>query len=263
MIRRALLSLAFLLVMASSTVLAQPVSVVHENGLLTVSCRNAALSDVFEAIEREAGIELTLDDEVKSKRLNAELTGVPVARAVQQILEGAGVNYVVMMDPANWNRVGRVYVGAGGGGPARSAAPMPRRPAYEPPEPVEPMEDEFYDDQEALEALEALENELMEDPDQLPPEELQDEFGDQPFPVNPPGASPVPSYLPPNPTFPRSRFTPGLPGNQPATQPPRQQNPAQQQTPPATYPFTDPFGRPIPVPPELNQQQEEEPPPQQ
>lgn len=243
----------------AASVLAQPVTVTHEGGLLNVSCNNAPLSEVFEAIGREAGVELTLEDEVKAKRLTADLEQVPVAMAVQQLLEGAGVNYVIMMNPSDWGRVGRIYVGAGGGGPARTAAPAAaRRPAYQPPEPAQ---DEFYDDQDALDALRQLEDmgdQLAdEDPNAVSPDEPADFGGQDAFPTNPPGSSPVPSYLPPTPSFPRSRFTPGLPGNAPAQQPQTQQQP-QQQTPPATYPFTDPFGRPIPVPPELNQQQRQQ-----
>lgn len=270
------------LLAAASAALAQPVTVTHREGLLSINCTAAPLADVFAAIEREAGVELTLEDEVKSKQLTADLVDVPVSMAVQQLLEGAGVNFVVMMDPTDWARVGRIYVGAGGGGPARSSQPLPRGPVYE-PEPVEPMEEEFYDDQEALEALEALEqmsDELMEDPDamnmemdpdQLGPDEFGDEFGTEAFPANPPGSSPVPSYLPPAPSFPRSRFTPGLPGNSQPQQAPVQQQPGTE-PPPATYPFTDPFGRPIPVPPDVNdpdaeqqqqqQQQQRQRPPQ-
>ena len=248
----------------ASSLFAQPVTVTHDGGLLNVSCTNATLSDIFETIGREAGVELTLEDEVKTKRLTADLTDVPVAMAVQQLLEGAGVNYVIMMNPADWGRVGRIYVGAGGGGPARSAAPAARRPAFEPPEPAD---EEIYDDQEALDALQALEDmgdDLTgEDPDAMNPDEQGDLGDPNAFPTNPPGSSPIPNYLPPTPSFPRSRFTPGLPGGDTQYQPQQPQQP-QQQTPPATYPFTDPFGRPIPVPPELNQQQRqnEERPPQ-
>ncbi len=226
---------------------AQPVQVSFENGLLTINCRNATLSSVFEKIEQVAGVELILEDAVKAKRLTAEFQAVPVAMAVQRLLDGGGVNYAVMMDPRDWGRVDKVFVGAGGGGPARSAAP-PRRPP--PPEPVEDDYDDFDDfDDGSMDDM----DELVDDPDA--------EFNDEMDPTDPggfaapPGSSPVPSYLPPQQAFPRGNFTPGLPG--PSSTPPstRQEQPGQAAPPPATMPFMDALGRPIPVPPEMNQQQ--------
>ncbi|MGH9337738.1 MAG: hypothetical protein ACRD21_28635, partial [Vicinamibacteria bacterium] len=77
------------------------------------------------------------------------------------------------------------------------------------------------------------------------------------FPT-PPGSSPLPDFLPPTQAFPRSNFTPGLPNRQQprATQPGAAgQTPEQDpNAPPAVFPFTDPFGRPIPIPPGMNQQ---------
>lgn len=232
---------------------AQPLSVSHRDGLVTIQCDNAPLSSVFEQLERQAGIELILEDAVKSKRLTASLVDVPVSMAVSRLLEGMGVNYAVMMDPRDWGQVDKVFVGAGGGGPARSMAPARAMP--------EPPEDD-YDDFGDPEAMGDLGFGVPGDELQ---EELQQDFGEFP---NPPGSSPVPSFLPPTPSYPRSNFTPGLPNNRP---PPRQQggtgspgatSPAN--PPPATFPFMDPFGRPIPVPPDMNRQQQDQdqPPPQ-
>ena len=258
------LGAAFLFVAATSP--AQPLEVTHLNGLVTIQCKDAPLSSVFERIEESTGIELTLEDEVKSKRLSANLVGLPVSMAVSRLLEGVGVNYIVMMDPLDWARVDKIFVGAGGGGPARSAGP-----ARGPVEPVleEPM-DEAYDEmppesfEEGMEGMDAGDMGDAVDPG-LEGIDSPDEFGavDEGEFAPPPGSSPLPDFLPPTQSFPRSSFTPGLPdqrtqgsqggqvGMNPQAQP-EEQDPANME---GTLPFTDPFGRPIPIPPGMNQQQ--------
>ena len=170
-------------------------AVTFDAGLVSISCQNAPLSAVFDMLEEVTGIEFILEDAVKSTKLSADLTDVPLAMAVQRLLEGNGVNYAVMMDPRDWGRVDKVYVGAGGGAPARRAAPPPRRAPQPRPQPVE----EDYDD---------YDDELDEFEDDV--EEMDDEeMGDDQNAFPPPGSSPVPSYLPPQQNFPRSSFTPG------------------------------------------------------
>ncbi len=133
------LGAAFLFVSRPSA--AQPVEVTHLNGLITIQCKDAALSSVFERIEQATGIDLTLEDEVKSKKLSANLVGLPVSMAVSRLLEGVGVNYIVMMDPSDWGRVDKIFVGAGGGG-ARAAGGPVRTPMVPEEQPVDEAFDE-------------------------------------------------------------------------------------------------------------------------
>lgn len=255
------LPLLAVFVSISAGAAAQSVDVFYENGLVTISSQNAPLSSVFEAIGAEAGVELILEDAVKNKLITANLEEVPLAMAVQRLLEGGGVNYAVMMDPRDWGRVNKIFVGAGGGGPARSAAPPMRRPPVSPPEPVDEGYDDYQDDYQ--DDMDLMQDEMMdeefEDPDMnMDDPTMQDEMDPGQFPA-PPGSSPVPSYLPPQQTFPRSTFTPGLPNQNPQPQPqgPTQQPPqSETEPPPATMPFMDALGRPIPVPPGMNQQQQ-------
>lgn len=238
---------------------AQPVQGSFENGLLTIHCNNATLSSVFETIEQLAGVELILEDAVKSKRLTASFEAVPVAMAVQRLLDGGGVNYAVMMDPNDWGRVNKVFVGAGGGGPARSAAPARRPP---PPEPVDDGYDDYndgamdnLDDFNDVNDMDGMNDDLVDDPDaDFTDEDVMDPSDPGGF-AAPPGSSPVPSYLPPQQSFPRSNFTPGLPTQQPSTSGASSSQQPVEPPPPATMPFMDALGRPIPVPPEMNQQQ--------
>ena len=129
----------------SASAWSQPVSVSHHDGLVSIRCHEASLSSIFESIQRETGIALTLEDPVKSKRVTADLTDVPVAQAVSRLLEGAGVNYIVMMDPLDWHRVGKIFIGGGGGAAAQSGAtrrpgPVTPEPGFEEPAPPEPAD---------------------------------------------------------------------------------------------------------------------------
>jgi hypothetical protein len=252
-------------------------SVMHEKGLLTIQCTNAPLGSVFESIRSQAGVELILEDEARATQLTANLSQVPVAMAIQRLLEGTGISYIVMMDPSDWGRVGKVFVGgSGASGESARTARAPRRPAPSAPEPETGDVEEPYDGaeqetfDEATEALDAMDAGMdpsnmagidpnMENPElETPPENPGDFGGDF---ANPPGSSPIPDYLPPAQSFPRSNFTPGLPNgnnrrNQGSMAQPQEQNPAN--PPQAAYPFTDPFGRPIPVPPGMTTPQQQQ-----
>ena len=235
--RRFPLLFAAFFVLAPLSAGAQPVAVTFDAGLVSISCQNAPLSAVFDLLEEVTGIELILEDAVKSTKLSAHLTDIPLAMAVQRLLEGNGVNYAVMMDPRDWGRVDKVYVGARGGAPAQRAAPPPRRAPQPRPQPVE--DDYDYDDETDdydYDDMDDMAGQEMDDPNALPP----------------PGSSPVPSYLPPQQSFPRSSFTPGLSPPQQQSLQPSSVNPP----PPATFPFLDALGRPIPVPPNQQQQQQ-------
>jgi len=242
MVKRCLALLATLVLLAGQAS-AQSVAVSYQDGLVSISCRNAPLESVFEKLEEVVGLELILEDAVKNRRLTANLEEVPLAMAVQRLLEGHGVNYAVMMDPRDWGRIDKVFVGAGGGGPARSAPP-PRRPTVRQPEPVDDGYDDFDDDMMDEDDFDDMDESLLGDPN--------NENGPADF--APPGSSPVPSYLPPQQSFPRSNFTPGLPA--PVAPGANQEPPNQTASPPATMPFMDALGRPIPVPPGMNQQEQ-------
>lgn len=264
-----IVSLGAVLLFVSRGSEAQPLQVAHRNGLLSIECRDASLSTVFERIENETGIELTLEDEVKAKKLTANLVELPVAMAVARLLEGVGVNYIVMMDSSDWARVDKIFVGAGGGGPARAAGQVrgpvvPEEPAEEafeeaPPESFEDGMEGAPDDMgDAMDpGVEAAPEDMPQNPDEFGGGEDPGAFG------GPPGSSPLPDYLPPAQQFPKSSFTPGLPRTNQRPQgsmAPQQQTPQQApgDVPPATFPFTDPFGRPIPVPPGMNQQKQQQ-----
>ena len=241
------LPLLSMLSLAALPLAAQSVDVTESGGLVSIRCNNAPLSSVFAQMGATVGIELILENEVKNKRLTADLVDVPVAMAVQRLLEGKGVNFAVMMDPSNWARVDKIFVGAGGGGPARAAAPPPPpRPTAPPPAP----EDDGYGDTADAFDNTAAENQLLDTLDEQgvagDPNAQGGQDGAQGGEVAPP--PPAPSYLPPQQSFPRSNFTPGLPAGQ--------QNP-QGAGNASPFPYLDALGRPIPPPtPNAKQQQQ-------
>ncbi len=235
----------------------QSTSVSYQGGLITIRCSNATLEQVFEQIKSETGLELFLEDPIKSKRLTADLEAQPVNQALERLLAGAGVNYAMMYDREDWQRVDKIFIGEGGGAVA-SSQPAPNRRntrrARRRPVPVEPAEEDFEDDPED-----------MDDPDDFD-DTSDDAEGD--FQNEAPAPAANPGYLPPPPAFPRSSATPGLEsspfGAQTGGNTPQQQSgsgsPPTRPAPPAYYPLTDQFGRPIPVPtnPNANQQQEDQ-----
>ena len=72
--RRFPLLFAAFFVLAPLNLGAQPVAVTFDAGLVSISCQNAPLSAVFDMLEEVTGIELILEDAVKSTKLSADLT---------------------------------------------------------------------------------------------------------------------------------------------------------------------------------------------
>ncbi len=229
-------------------------TVTYENDLLTVICTDAPLSQVFEQISKLTGMELILEDSVKSKRLTASLENQPTALTIERLLEGKNVNYAVSLDLRNWQRVAKIFIGSGGG-PVAQAQPAQssRRPNRERPS-----------------------RRPAPDPDNMdePQDFIEGQPGENdPGAVSEPAPAPTPdtSIVPPAQSFPRSRFTPGLESSPfgPNTQAGRRsrinrqtsQPPTAGRPPPANFPFLDPFGRPIPVPPGTTQKQPKQEPP--
>ena len=208
-----------------------------ENDLLTVRCTQAPLAQVFEQIKAATGMELILEDGVKTKRLTADIEAQPAHSAIERLLEGVGVNYAMSFDIQNWQQVSMIFIGAGGGPAApRQPAATQRRPTNRRRSPRNMPADEPEED-------------YVEDPDDFGGEELPQEMPDEMMGTQPDPAMGFDQVAPPPPAFPRSRFTPGLessPFRRANPQVPPGTAPAPNQTPGA--PLLDPFGRPIPNP---------------
>ncbi len=244
------LSVALLVSLTAPNAHSQSTSVSYQGGLITIRCNGATLEQVFEQIKSETGLELFLEDPVKSKRLTADIEAQPVNQTLERLLAGVGVNYAMLYDSEDWQRVDKIFVGEGGDAVASNQpAPSRRnaRRARRRPVPAEPLEDDFEDD-----------------PDDF---DDTDEDAEEDFQNEPPAPAADPGYLPPPPAFPRSSSTPGLEsspfGAQTGGTTPQQQSGSPstgRPAPPAYYPFSEQFGRPIPVPtnPSANKPQEQQ-----
>lgn len=243
--RIAAYSLAALFLTFTSTGAAANLTVSYQNGQLTVRCADVPLEQVFAQIKATTGMELILEDAVKNTRLTASIEAQPLRLAIERLLAGSGVNYAMFFDLQDWQKVDKIFIGGGGGGPATPARqPAARTPTRGRPAPA--------DDQ--------YEEDMMEEEDDF--EDMED-FGNEEPPPEP--AADTPGYLPPAPSFPRSSFTPGLESNpygatsggQGGGASPEPETGEAENPPPAYYPFLDPLGRPIPVPPGANPQQQQ------
>lgn len=244
----------------------------YQGGRMTIRCNNENLGQLFEQIKTATGMELILDGAVKNTRLTADISGEPLNLAIERLMEGSGLNYVMLMDRADWQRVAKMFITSGGSSgataPGRAATPAPL-------------------------ARRALPREAEEEPDIAPEEAAPEDFagdagnedatddqGGENAPQAPPIAAPPPNYLPAPQNFPRSSFTPGFDknpfGGASTTQPtpgyPNGANPyggppgsmttpgaSPNAPPPANFPFVDAFGRPIPVNPQDKQSQNKNP----
>ncbi|MGH9461321.1 MAG: hypothetical protein ACRD1X_08885 [Vicinamibacteria bacterium] len=248
--------LVVFLAIATGSAQAQSLSISYQGNLLTIRCENASLGQVFEQIQSATGMELFLEDPVKSRRITADIDAQPLNLAVERLLAGVGVNYAMMYDPEDWQQVAKLFVGEGGG-PLASSQPATGRavrraePIEDNYDPTAEFEDEYVEEEVPEEEVPAADESGFID--EAGAAEAEENFTES---VEDKPASQ--DYLPPPPSFPRSRFTPGLESSpfganeQPAeetTSPSRTRPPTR---PPAYYPFTDQFGRPIPVPPDPN-----------
>ena len=119
-------------------------AVVYEDGLLAIRCADAPLGGILEQVKAATGMDLILEGAPPTARLTAHLEAQPVSQALPRLLEGTGVDYLLVADRADPRRVATLYVGgAKTGAPAGPGAPVPaaaRRAARARPAPpmVEP-----------------------------------------------------------------------------------------------------------------------------
>lgn len=256
----AFLSLAALCLTPSLSSAQGNLTVSYSEGRLTLMCSDVPLEQVFDQIKATTGMELILEDDIKNTRLTANIVAQPLRFAMERLLAGSGVNYALFFNQQDWQKVDKIFIGAGGGGPAtpsRQATTRPpsRRQTRRPT----PVEEDPYPEEDMVEEEFAVE----EDADLTDADLTEEEPDLELAPEAVPDAS---SYVPPAPSFPRSSFTPGLESNpfganaqgRSGTAAPAPNTGSGNNPPPAYYPFLDPLGRPIPVPPGANPQQQQQ-----
>jgi len=201
---------------------------VHD-GRVVIRTARAPLAEVLKRFADATGMEVAYESARPRQLVSVAIEAGSAAQALEQLLEGQGLNYILRLDPTG-KLVQTLFV-AGSASPAPAAAGAARNPRASPP-PFRPPD------------VEEMEPPAEDEP-QLAPEEPEG-FEPSPPPGPPPGeaANPVPGTPWPGPA-------PGVaPGQEPSTpeaapgstvpQPGQPQPPA-----PASYPG----GTPPPVPP--------------
>lgn len=100
-------------------------------------------------------MEVWIDEGAEDERVSLSLRGVTVKAAVEKLFESSKLNYALTADPADADKVAKIYVGSGGG--VRLA------PSVETEEELDP--EQFLESPEAQDALRALKRFLEQQKD--------------------------------------------------------------------------------------------------
>lgn len=121
---------------------AEAPQVAYNAGLLSIRCANAPLATVLEQVKTATGMELIFEGTPGSTRLTADIPAQPVSLALPRLLEGTGVNYLLVADHADPRRVAKMYIGSTATAGTSSGTPSPadRRAARTAP-PVAPIQE--------------------------------------------------------------------------------------------------------------------------
>lgn len=88
---------------------AEPPNVIYENGLLTIDSQNSTLAAVLNTIGRQIGAQLEMPPGAANERVAVHLSG-SARQAISALLEGSGLNYVIMGSPDNPDAVQTVIL---------------------------------------------------------------------------------------------------------------------------------------------------------
>lgn len=93
----------------------------YKDGLLSVRCADTPLTQVLEQIKAATGMALIVEGSTGGTRLTAEIAAQPVSVALPRLLEGTGVDYLLVADRADPRRIATLYVGDRKAGTAATA----------------------------------------------------------------------------------------------------------------------------------------------
>jgi hypothetical protein len=205
------------------------------SNLVDIDADAIPLADVLDDLAQQTGMEVVYEGAPPRQRVTLTLRGRSPAEAVQDVLEGQGLNYALIADPTG-TRVQMLMIAgtAGTGTSSGSTSPAPaqraRRPVLPPPAASPEGFDSEYD--------EVYEEDPFEDPALL--EEDPGDLPEEPSVETPPAAgpqAPVPAAGPmPFPggqqMFPASPFTPQPTFPQAAPAPPQAEGSEAEPAPP-------------------------------
>jgi hypothetical protein len=117
----------------------QPRVILHfENGMMTIHARNATLSEILYEIQKVTGAEIAIPSGTEQDRVAADFGPGTPSEVMQQLLNGSGLNFVVVGSETDPNALKSVIL-TRNSGPADSPAAFAQTsvpvPAVEAPEP--------------------------------------------------------------------------------------------------------------------------------
>jgi len=69
-----------------------------QNGEVSADFNSQPLRQILDTIKQETNIKIVMDDSVASTPVSAKFENLPVASAIRKMLEGTGINYIVLTD---------------------------------------------------------------------------------------------------------------------------------------------------------------------
>ena len=123
---------------APGNVSSQPKVVIHfENGMMTIHARNATLSEILFEIQKVTGAEIAIPSGTELDRVAADFGPGTASDVMQQLLNGSGLNFVVVGSETDPNALKSVILSRSSG-PADSPSAFAQTsvpvPAVEAPE---------------------------------------------------------------------------------------------------------------------------------
>ena len=67
-----------------------------QNGQVSADLNSQPLRQVLDTIKQQTNMKITMDDSVASTPVSAKFENLPVASAIRKMLEGTGINYIVL-----------------------------------------------------------------------------------------------------------------------------------------------------------------------
>jgi hypothetical protein len=132
---RCALVLASVLLLGASVRAGAP-DIAASGGSVTIHAENLPLSQILDRLSTLTGMALTYEGTRPAMPITMTADGISEVEAIQKLMEGLGVSYVLSTDPTGLRVTTLIVAGTGGGGGgarvASSQAPAPE-PEYEPP----------------------------------------------------------------------------------------------------------------------------------
>jgi hypothetical protein len=114
------------------------VTVEFGNGLLAIHARNATLSEVLFQIQKGTGAEIAIPSGTEQDRVSADFGPGTPSEVMAQLLNGSGLNFVVVGSPSNPNQLRSVLLSRKTGG---ADPPSAFEVSDNPPPPTAPVID--------------------------------------------------------------------------------------------------------------------------